>query len=78
MKMAVFWVLATCNLVEVYRRFRYACCLRPEEASLDHIVITMILIHIVATMLFDADVIFDTIFVLVILFVVRLTSSPVM
>jgi hypothetical protein len=27
MKMAVFWVVALCSLVEVYRRFRSACCL---------------------------------------------------
>jgi hypothetical protein len=27
MKMAVFWVVAPCSLVEVYRRFRGACCL---------------------------------------------------
>jgi hypothetical protein len=26
-KMAVFWVVAQCSLVEVYRRFRGACCL---------------------------------------------------
>jgi hypothetical protein len=25
MKMAVFWVVATCSLVEVYRRFRGTC-----------------------------------------------------
>jgi hypothetical protein len=25
MKMAVFWVVAPCNLVEVYRRFRSDC-----------------------------------------------------
>jgi hypothetical protein len=25
-KMAVFWVVAPCSLVEVYRRFRRACC----------------------------------------------------
>jgi hypothetical protein len=25
-KMAVFWVVAQCNLVEVYRRFRGPCC----------------------------------------------------
>jgi hypothetical protein len=27
MKMAVFWVVAPCTLVEVYRRFRDAFCL---------------------------------------------------
>jgi hypothetical protein len=26
-KMTVFWDVATCNLVEVYRRFRGVCCL---------------------------------------------------
>jgi hypothetical protein len=27
MKMAVFWNFAPCRLLEVYRRFRSACCL---------------------------------------------------
>jgi hypothetical protein len=27
MKIAVFWVVGPCSLVEVYRRFRGACCL---------------------------------------------------
>jgi hypothetical protein len=27
-KMAVFWVVAPCRLVEVTRRFRGGCCLR--------------------------------------------------
>jgi hypothetical protein len=27
MKVAVFWVVAPCSLLEVYRRFRSACCL---------------------------------------------------
>jgi hypothetical protein len=26
MRMAVFWVVAPCSLLEVYRRFRGACC----------------------------------------------------
>jgi hypothetical protein len=26
-KMAVFWVVAPCSLVEVYQRFRGSCCL---------------------------------------------------
>jgi hypothetical protein len=26
-KMAVFWVVAPCSLVEVYQRFRGPCCL---------------------------------------------------
>jgi hypothetical protein len=29
MKMAVFWVVVSCSLVEVYQRFRCAC--RREE-----------------------------------------------
>jgi hypothetical protein len=30
LKMAVFWAVAPCNLVEVYRRFRGTYCLSPE------------------------------------------------
>jgi hypothetical protein len=30
MKMAVFWVVAPCSLVEVYWRFRGACCLHQH------------------------------------------------
>jgi hypothetical protein len=30
MKMAVFWVVATCSLVKVYRRFRCASCLHNQ------------------------------------------------
>jgi hypothetical protein len=36
MKMAAFWVVAPCSLVEVYRRFRGTCCLHAlmmEAAS---------------------------------------------
>jgi hypothetical protein len=36
MKMAVFWVVAPCSLVEVYQRFRGPCCsiaLMMEAAS---------------------------------------------
>jgi hypothetical protein len=29
--MAVFWVVAPCSLVEVYRRFRGACCLHHQS-----------------------------------------------
>jgi hypothetical protein len=29
-KMAVFWVLVPCSLVEVHQRFRGACCLRNQ------------------------------------------------
>jgi hypothetical protein len=36
MKMAVFWVAAPCILVEVYRRFRGACCLHHQGDS-DHL-----------------------------------------
>jgi hypothetical protein len=37
--MAVFWVAAPCSLVEVFRRFRGACCLhhqgdRPDDGRL--------------------------------------------
>jgi hypothetical protein len=31
MKMAVFWVVAPCSLVEVYRRFKGAFCLHHES-----------------------------------------------
>jgi hypothetical protein len=35
MKMAVFCVVAPCNLVEVYQRFRGTCCLhrRPDDGG---------------------------------------------
>jgi hypothetical protein len=38
MRMAVFWAVAPCSLVEVYRPFRGACCLhhqgdRPEHSA---------------------------------------------
>jgi hypothetical protein len=29
-KMAVFWVVAPCSLVEVYQRFTGACCLQHQ------------------------------------------------
>jgi hypothetical protein len=29
-KMAIFWIVAPCSLVEVYRRFRGACCLHYQ------------------------------------------------
>jgi hypothetical protein len=29
-KMAVFWVLVTCSLVEVYQRFKGPCCLHHQ------------------------------------------------
>jgi hypothetical protein len=31
MKMAVFWVVALCSLVEVYKRFRFQKCLLPPS-----------------------------------------------
>jgi hypothetical protein len=34
MKMAVFWVVAPCSLVEVYRCFRGACCLHHPLIAL--------------------------------------------
>jgi hypothetical protein len=30
LKMAVFWVVAPCSLVEVYHRFRGLCCLHHQ------------------------------------------------
>jgi hypothetical protein len=30
--MAVFWIVAPCSLVEVYRRFRGPCCLHHQVA----------------------------------------------
>jgi hypothetical protein len=35
MKMAVFWVVATCRLVEVYLRYRGGCCL-PHQGDVTH------------------------------------------
>jgi hypothetical protein len=35
MKMAVSWVVAPCCLVEVYRRFRGACCLYHQHYDPD-------------------------------------------
>jgi hypothetical protein len=42
MKMAVFWTVALCSLVEVYRRFRGSCCLhhqthRPDDEGNKHL-----------------------------------------
>jgi hypothetical protein len=42
-KMAVFWTVAPCSLVEVYRHFRDACCFhrqgdldsRPDGEGMD-------------------------------------------
>jgi hypothetical protein len=33
MKMAVFWFVTTCSLVEVYRRFRGTCCLHHQGVA---------------------------------------------
>jgi hypothetical protein len=33
MKIAVFWIVTLCSLVEVHRRFRGACRLMMEAAS---------------------------------------------
>jgi hypothetical protein len=33
MKMAVSWDVAPCNLAEVYRRFKGACCLHYQGTS---------------------------------------------
>jgi hypothetical protein len=30
LKMAVVWVVAPCNLVDVYRRFRGVCCVHYQ------------------------------------------------
>jgi hypothetical protein len=35
MKMAVFWVLAPCNLAEVYWHFRGTCCLPDDGGTKD-------------------------------------------
>jgi hypothetical protein len=38
MKLAVFWVVVLCSLVEVYRRFRGAYCLhRPDDVGRKHL-----------------------------------------
>jgi hypothetical protein len=31
LKMTVFWIVAPCSLIEVYRPFRGACCLHHLE-----------------------------------------------
>jgi hypothetical protein len=35
--MSVFWVVAPCSLVDVYRRFRGACCLHNQGESLQNL-----------------------------------------
>jgi hypothetical protein len=35
-KIAVFWVVATCSLVEVYQRFRGTCCLHHGPMIMDY------------------------------------------
>jgi ribonuclease PH len=37
MKMAVFWVVAPCSLVEVYRRVRGPCNDRPDDEGSKHL-----------------------------------------
>jgi hypothetical protein len=32
-KMTVFWVVAPCNLVEIYKRFKGPCCLHHQGCS---------------------------------------------
>jgi hypothetical protein len=39
MKMAVFWVVAPCSLVEVYQRFRGTCCLHHQDVTTQNTVI---------------------------------------
>jgi hypothetical protein len=34
-KMAVFWVVAPCSLVEVYHRFRGPCCLHYQALMME-------------------------------------------
>jgi hypothetical protein len=34
MKMAIFWVVVLCSLVEVYWRLRSTCCLHHQGPSL--------------------------------------------
>jgi hypothetical protein len=43
-KMAVFWVVAPCSLVEVYHRFRGPCCLHHQGYEFPHFVIFFILL----------------------------------
>jgi hypothetical protein len=40
-KMVVFWVVATCSLVEVYQRFRGPCCLHNQGAIIRAIALMM-------------------------------------
>jgi hypothetical protein len=39
MKMAVFWVVTPCSLVEVYQRFRGPCCFHHQANSYTILVI---------------------------------------
>jgi hypothetical protein len=41
MKMTVFWDIAPCNLLEVYRRFRSFCCLHHQGDESQRTVIFM-------------------------------------
>jgi hypothetical protein len=40
MKIAVFWVVAPCSLVEVYQRFRGPCCLHHQDDDTKSVFIT--------------------------------------
>jgi hypothetical protein len=44
MKMVVFWVVAPCCLVEVYRRFRGACCFHHQGVPKLHFALFCIFI----------------------------------
>jgi hypothetical protein len=41
-KMAVFWVVAPCSLVEVYQRFRGPCCLHYQGDETHHVCLLLI------------------------------------
>jgi hypothetical protein len=43
MKMTVFWDVAQCSLVEVYRRFRGACCLHHQALLILYAFITSLM-----------------------------------
>jgi hypothetical protein len=32
MKMAVFWIVTSCNLVEIHHHLRDTCCLHPKSS----------------------------------------------
>jgi hypothetical protein len=49
MKMAVFWVVAPCSLVEVYQCFRGPCCLHHQGALMMEAAKTSTRLHGAAT-----------------------------